>query len=431
MKSGFAFYSLSHNRKPGNEHANRVRPPAFLWILQLVTSMTSSSGKTASSPMNGADINATRASKRRNVLGIHIGHDRGAALVQGGELVAQIAEERVDRRKHSNSPELPLKAISSVLDIARIAGHDLAAVGISYTNVVIGDILAQLTPEVRDFLKSPSVPVHGLNHHDCHAWSTYCTSDFDSSLILIADGAGDIVGDQVEAESLYVGENGQIRLLERRLQDFGLTRTDRRNAFNLAYMAERDKRKQISLGRKYEQFTYLLGFGHGHAGKTMALAAYGEPLFSRDVASFSGLQFSLTFKDGLDQIDEAWRRSGEPWHKFVRTQAAPIAASAQAMLEKYVTHLLGGLDAFKYQKRLCAAGGVFLNCQLNQRVLETTGFEKVHIFPAAGDDGQCVGAAFAAYVREFTPSRWSSKALPYLGPEHVLPRSRRGYAILD
>lgn len=351
----------------------------------------------------------------KNALGIHIGHDRGAAIVCNGRLVAQMAEERLDRRKHSNSAELPAKSVAEVLAIAGVRGEDVGSVGVSYTNVVIGDVVEQLAPEIRELLNAPSVPVHGVGHHDCHAWSAYYTSDFERALVLVADGAGDIVGDRIEAESLYTAEGHRLTLLARRLQDFGLTRTTRRNSFNLAYMSEADRVKQISLGRKYEQLTYLIGFGHGHAGKTMALASYADPLFTPRVPDFEGLQFPLSFEDGLVEIDELWSRSGQPWHHFIKKNAPGIAASAQSMLEAYVTRLLKVIDPGQSGGALCAAGGIFLNCQMNQRILTDTAFKKLHVTPAAGDDGQCIGAAFAAYDKEFGRPRRTSSVLPYLG----------------
>ena len=348
-------------------------------------------------------------------LGIHIGHDRGAAIVRDGKLIAQLAEERLDRVKHSNSPELPAKSIAGVFEIAGLKASQLGAVGISYTNVVIDDVIDQLAPEIRDLIRLPSIPVHAIGHHDCHAWSTYCTSDFDRALVVVADGAGDIVGDRIEAESLYIGEGSKLLLLDRRLQDFGLSRTSRRNSFNLAYMSPLDRTKQISLGRKYEQFTYLCGFGHGHAGKTMALAAYATPLFIPEIPQFQDLQFSLTFEDGLVQIDNAWKHSGNPWHQFRRENAEVIAATGQAMIEGYITRLLQAVDSRKWNANLCAAGGLFLSCQLNRRILSDTNFSRLHVIPAAGDDGQCVGAAFAAYAKEFEPPKRTSASLPYLG----------------
>ena len=359
-------------------------------------------------------------------LGVHIGHDRGAALVRDGHLVAHLAEERLDRRKHSSSPELPGRAIAAVLKIAGVGPDALSVIGISYTNVLIENIVGQLADEMRDRLACPTVPVHGVGHHDCHAWSTYCTADVERALVLVADGSGDIVGDRIEAESLYVGEGGRIRLLDRRLQDFGLTHTTRRNAFNLAYMSPRDRPKQISIGRKYEQFTYVLGFGHGQAGKTMALAAYAQPLFEIAPPDGRGLDFSLTFEQGLLELDLLWQASGEPWHRYVRQQAPAIAATAQHLIETYVEHVVATSDLRGGEGALCAAGGVFLSCRLNHRLLTRTPVRCLHVIPAAGDDGQCVGAAFAAYAAEFGPPTRSSSSLPYLGasysPEEIAER---------
>jgi carbamoyltransferase len=248
----------------------------------------------------------------RHCLGVHIGHDRGAAVVSDGFLKSCIAEERLDRRKHSASPELPVLSIRAVLEIAGIQATDLAGIGISYTNVRIDDIIEQLADEIREFLGLRETPVLGVGHHDCHAWSAWCTSGKQQSLVVVADGSGDIVGHQIEAESLYEGTGSELKLIERRLQDFGLTRTDRRNAFNPAYMHELDRTKTISLGRKYEQFTYLIGFHHDESGKTMALAAYSDPLFRLSPPAFEGINFSLSFSDGIDQVIDACKSSPQP-----------------------------------------------------------------------------------------------------------------------
>lgn len=354
----------------------------------------------------------------RAALGIHIGHDRGAAVVRDGDLVFQMAEERLDRVKHSNSPQLPRQSIAAALDVAGVRADQLGAIGVSYTNVVIADIVDQLAAEIRDVLECGPIPVHGIGHHDCHAWSTYFTSAFDRSLIVVADGAGDIVGNQIEAESAYIGSGKSLALVGRRLQDFGMTRTERRNAFNLTYMSASDRQKQISLGRKYEQFTYLVGFGHGHAGKTMALAAYGSPLFPPDIHRSVGLSFDLRFEDGLLEIDRAWKSSGEPWHRFVHQNAADIAAAGQAMVEAYVVQIIENLALDHGERNLCGAGGLFLSCRMNSRILSKTRVRHLHVVPAAGDDGQCVGAAFAAYATEFGAAKPTSQPLPYLGRQY-------------
>ena len=329
-------------------------------------------------------------------LGVHIGHDRGAAIVRDGELIASISEERLDRRKGSNSPEFPMLAIQSVLEISRIQAQDLAIAAVSYTSVRIDAIIDQLADELRDLLGVSALPVVGAGHHECHALSAYFTSGAARAVVIVADGAGDIVGNQIEAESVFEGNGDCLEFRDHRLQDFGMTRTDRRNAFNPAYIHPEDKKKQISLGRKYEQLTYLIGFGHGQAGKTMGLAAYSTPLIPTPLQKENELKFSLTFSDTIDEIYEKQQRSGKPWHRFVGDNRAAIAATAQNLIEQYMIGALCGLYHHFGHKTLCAAGGLFLNCKMNHEILRKTPFDKIFVFPAAGDDGQAAGAAFFA-----------------------------------
>jgi carbamoyltransferase len=363
-----------------------------------------------------------------HALGVHIGHDRGAALVSDGELVAQIAEERLDRRKHSPSPELPLRSIRAVLDLSAVRAEDLGVVGISYTGVQIERIVELLRDELRDALAVPNLDVVGLGHHECHAWAAYGTSDADRALIVVADGGGDLVGDRLEAESVYVGAGDAIELVDRRLQDVGLMNMSRRNSFVLPYMADADRGKVISLGHKYEQFTYLAGFGHREAGKTMGLAAYGQPMFVPEVPAFDGVHFPMTFETALTEIDHVWRRSGTPWHRFVEQRSADIAATGQRLLEEYMLALLTALDPGGTYGTLCAAGGVFLNCQMNGRILAERRFSEVHVVPAAGDDGLSIGAAFNAYRRVFGTVVRGSAPLPFLGPNYGDDDVRRALA---
>ena len=56
-------------------------------------------------------------------LGFHIGHDRGASLIKNGTIVAAIAEERLDRVKHSKGEFLPLLSIKYVLKEASIEAN--------------------------------------------------------------------------------------------------------------------------------------------------------------------------------------------------------------------------------------------------------------------------------------------------------------------
>src|SRR4051794_12136101 len=67
------------------------------------------------------------------ILGLNSFHaDASAALLRDGELIAAVAEERLNRVKHFAG--LPVLAIKEVLDIAGIQFHDVDHIGINKDN---------------------------------------------------------------------------------------------------------------------------------------------------------------------------------------------------------------------------------------------------------------------------------------------------------
>ena len=67
--------------------------------------------------------------KQRLVLGIHVGNDSGAALIQNGKILAAISEERIRNIKHYSGT--PTKSILEVLNIAQIHPSQVTTVAIA------------------------------------------------------------------------------------------------------------------------------------------------------------------------------------------------------------------------------------------------------------------------------------------------------------
>src|ERR1700682_2870357 len=63
-----------------------------------------------------------------NILGIHVGHDSSACLVRDGEIVADVAEERFSRVKHSAG--LPLSALAYCLESQKLTMKDIDVVAV-------------------------------------------------------------------------------------------------------------------------------------------------------------------------------------------------------------------------------------------------------------------------------------------------------------
>ena len=74
----------------------------------------------------------------------------------------------------------------------------------------------------------------------------------------------------------------------------------------------------------------------------------------------------------------------------------------------------------KYQiYDVCLAGGLFLNCLMNHKILEHSGINNIFIVPPAGDDGQAIGAAMAAHKLYFNSDNKINVHMPYLGLDYT------------
>ena len=347
-------------------------------------------------------------------LGIHIGHDRGACLVKDGKVIVSIPQERLDRKKHSRATALPYEAIDAVLHYCNLNPMQVNCIGLSADAMESESIIPIFQ---QDFFQNYKCqpPFYAVDHHMSHAETVYSMSNNEICLILIADGGGDIYGQQAQAESLYMGHNGEITLLEQRLQD--PPKRKLADAQNHVYplIPKEMRNQQISLARKYEQFTYLLGFGFGEAGKTMGLASYGKQLLSDLRPNYKDLSFSLNFGDLLDQIYAKELCSRKNHFAYIESEKENIAYTIQHFTEEALVSLIKNLSKKYDITRFCLAGGLFLNCLSNHKILEFCALDNLDIFPAAGDDGQAIGNAVYAYKMwtGFHPNIQIN--LPYLG----------------
>lgn len=352
--------------------------------------------------------------KEKIVLGIHIGHDRAAALIQNSNVVGSIAQERLDRIKHSRSIGLPFDAIDALLKYHHIEIEDVSCVGLSGDAMEAENILETIKSDFYAHYNC-RVPVYFVAHHDSHAYAVFFASGFPNSLIFIADGGGDYYNNYTEAESLYVANKSGISLVKKRFQDPTIRRMGNESNYLLPYMPSTIRTQEISLARKYEQFTYLLGFGWGQAGKTMGLASYGKSLIDFSDLNYKDLDYSLKYADYLEDIFVLQQLSDISYHDYIQKNAADIAQTVQEYTEKAVITLIQNLVKKYRAEYLCLGGGLFLNCLLNQKILEACNLKEVFIFPASGDDGQAIGNAFYAYKKHFPQMPNPYIRLPYLG----------------
>lgn len=353
------------------------------------------------------------------VLGLHVKHDRSACIIIDGKVVVNIANERIDRIKYSASPEIPYAAVDAVLRYCNIDISQVSCIGMSGAGVESEKVKQFYKDDFFAHYRCREIPFFFVSHHLAHAYSSFCSSTFSESLIFVADGGGDYIGNKQEAETLYYGCCGKVQQLATRTQDMVVRKME--NPINTIYsfMPDYVRNHEISIARKYAQITHLTGFAHGECGKTMGLASYGKSYFDYSQLDFHDLDFNLKYKDLLEEIYTLYIMSKKTYRDFIFEERANISATVQEFTERAIISLLKNYQARYSCENLCLAGGLFLNCLLNHKILCECNFKNVFIIPSSGDDGQALGSAYYAYMEMFgAPSSFRIN-LPYIGLDYT------------
>jgi len=368
-----------------------------------------------------------------NILGISaFYHDSAAVLVRDGEIIAAAQEERFTRKKHDN--QFPTNAVEYCLEAGRLTAEDLDYVVfyekplrkferllesyIGYAPRGFKQFLMGMPLWLRLKLHLPREMDRALHnkyksryvfteHHESHAASAFFPCPFDEAAILTFDAVG-----------------------EWTTASFG---TGRGNKIKLTHVMEFPH----SLGLLYSAFTYFTGFRvNSGEYKMMGLAPYGEPKyyeliseklidlkedgsFRLDMSYFpychktvmTGLKFEKLF-------DGPPRKAESP----LSQREMDIAASIQAVTEEIMLRTVRHVHRETGMKNLVLAGGVFLNCVGNSRILREGPFDNIWIQPATGDAGGALGAALFVWYQllnnERTVDGHDKQQASLLGPAY-------------
>jgi carbamoyltransferase len=350
------------------------------------------------------------------VLGLNAyGHDAAAVLLGDGTPLFAASQERLDRVRHSGA--FPADAVRAALQHAGLSPDDVDAVAFPWTRGMARvrkalHVLRHL-PRSRAYWRErpdPALPgrrdylaaMRGLErdvralgirasvvrvpHHLAHARSALLALDAPDApaAVLTADGMGEWT-----TGAIWRSDGRRLVELDRATYPH-------------------------SAGKVYSAVTSWLGFRpESDEGKTMGLAAYGDPTsakarFARGLlrAHPRGLWRADTSRLGYP-FGEARlfgpaflaalgppRAPDEP----LRPGDADVARGAQDALEAALLDAARRALSLSRAAALAVAGGVFLNCALNGRLLRELGVP-VRPFPVSGDAGAAWGAAALVHER--------------------------------
>jgi len=342
------------------------------------------------------------------ILGIWDGHDAGAALLRGDQIIFAINEERLSRRKLDVG--FPRLSIGACLDFTSLSPADIRTIAASTTDPA--KTLTRMLPHLKEeyyLLRRRKIPPRRfdsikkrfkyrftelapnlisrnlsrswlnrrlremgfrdfslslIDHHAAHAASAAFCSGFDECLVMTIDGVGDGL-----SGSIRECRDGQMRLIK---------------ALPAA----------VSLGIFFEHVTNLMNMRElEDEGKVMALANYAYPIADEENPLMAMIETrGLDLLSGYSSTDMFREMKKILW----RYPSEQFAAMAQRVLEQNMLALVRTALMQTGQKKIALAGGVFSNIKMNMKIAELPEVERIYVFPHMGDGGLALGAAMAA-----------------------------------
>lgn len=356
-------------------------------------------------------------------------HDPSAVIFRDGVPVFGIEEERFSREKHAIGT-FPEESIRACLEYCDVRLRDLSSILLPYDprlqsknmwsdfrrriarGVSIPDTLQSLerfveqyvgakfmpTRDVKDRLCDIDTvvpPIRLVRHHWCHAASCFYPSPYDEALIVTVDGKGEF-----DATVIWAGDETGLRHV-------------------------RTYKFPNSLGHFYAIVTKYLGYHpYNGEGKVMGLAPYGDE--NRAIESSlralieTGVDYDVTgiTGDGIDAgvrtLEDHFDRERNRTPGEFDDWQSDLAYTAQHLLEEIVTDIVDNYCGRLNTRNVCLAGGVALNCKMNQRVMEHPAVDSVFIQPMAHDAGLAIGAGY----RDQSPVDIEEQTHVYWGPAY-------------
>jgi len=338
-------------------------------------------------------------------------HDNSVTLIEDNKILFAEAEERISRVKHDG--RFPYLALKEILKLSKtkisqvdyfVSGNPdgsfwknlktslrfIPVVGIDnfifhslykfkYRVDIVND---NSRPQSYFEAGLPTEKFLVVSHYFAHSAGAYYLGPFDKCLVIAMDGFGPGEKGEPLSGQIYKGEDNDLVFLE-----------------NVPVWG--------SLGLYYGAVTKALGFKlNDGEGKTMGLAAYGNPkkcyknlkeffpefknnkwIIKKSILDILSISKSSLYEKTKTKkyLDSLVKKYGEK----------DVAAACQKVFEEQLLLFVKYLVDKYGEKNLILTGGTFLNVVANKLILDQKWTEDVWVFPNPADSGNSMGAAIA------------------------------------
>ena len=356
-------------------------------------------------------------------LGIHDGHTATACLLEDGEVLACVSEERLVRDKEWNG--FPVLSIHECLRIADRKIEQIDKVGLCSIMPQIGSHGWKNPPWYKKVfgiaVKALPSPVlqnpknigrvqalapklfkarnQGLikdvmdlgiardkiefyEHHLCHAASSYYTSWYNDrkTLVMTLDGSGDAVCATISTA-----------------EDYKLTKISETFNYN-------------SICDFFTYVTTFLGMKPmAHEYKVMGLAPYASEYGRQEVLDVFMSYFKINPNNPMQIINTsgAWK-----WQFYKKLQKDIgfarfdiVAGALQEMFEQVVVTWVQNAIKETGINDIVLSGGGFMNVKVNDLILNLPEVNSMFILPSCGDESNPIGASILAAIDAGYPAK--------------------------
>jgi carbamoyltransferase len=319
-------------------------------------------------------------------VGVSRVHNSAVCLLQNGEIVFHIENERLSGIKYDAFPFHTLSKLPDYVD--SVDNICIAGVGktVHCENFLEEDLYTAYIKRLNKSFLSQNATTYDLwdLHHLLHASCAFYNSGFTEALCIIKDGMGSefAINDNRFIEGSYGRENSST-FTASYPANFVLVDKEVIVGFPCeTKVGNVNITNKASEALTFQKTSKRFGFHELDAGKVMGMSSYGKEETHKTLNS-------VKFKNEDVRTGYVDAEIGEDFQS-----QANFAYSLQKQSQEHVKKYILDMVAKTGIKNVCLSGGFFLNCVANYEYLKDLPSDiKLYIEPISSDAGTSIGAA--------------------------------------
>ena len=341
------------------------------------------------------------------ILSVHLGHDSSVCILNDGHLEKYFLVERYTRKKHDDDRKFILNLITGISSRLK---EKLDIVCVSDFNPPQGDEFISTIFQTCKKHNSNVKLILQQDHHLNHASLSFYNSRFDESLVVVVDGAGSKVKNNLlEVESIFSFNGPKNTLIYKNVIKDVLTSPEispedflnmwTTNSNPSEKLPDYECKNIFGIGTVYDIAAILIGHSHNDCGKAMGLSSYGFPnkWFKNLFLEKNTLNNSF-FENSSKEIQHFLTNPITEITKDNYKLHADFCYEVQQQTQKALGDLIE--DSIKKTgiKKVCISGGYGMNIVANHYYLQRFPDVEFYFEPLCNDNGISIGAAMNSYI---------------------------------